>query len=129
MSKPHTDAVLALVTAAAGTTYDAQVPKDRTLPYRVVFTDDGLDTASTLEAVPDLLTVLVRVTAAGLTRASVQITRDLAHAALIGVKPAVSGRSCSPLRQVNARPITEDRDVDPPVLYSVNEYEFFSVPA
>ena len=130
MSRAHTDAVLAMLTAdTTSRTYDAKVPNDATLPYRVLFTDDGLDVATTLEAVPDVLTVRVTVSSSGLNRISAQIAADKAHATLVGQTPSVTGRKCSPLRHVNSRPITEDRDVNPSVLYSVNEYEFYSVPA
>jgi hypothetical protein len=130
VSKAHTDAVLALLQAdTSRRTYDAKVPADATMPYRTLFTDDGLDEATNLEAVPDVLTVLVQVTASGLNRTSTQIAMDKAHAALVGVTPTVAGRKCSPLRQINSRRITEDRDVTPHVLYAVSEYEFYSVPA
>ena len=130
MSKAHTDAVLALLEGAVSlNVHDGKVPVGAALPYVVLFTDDGLDEATNIEAVPDLLTVKVQVTGSGLNRTSVQIATGKAHAALVGVIPTVAGRSCSPLRQVNSRPITEDRDVTPSVLYAVNEYEFHSVPA
>lgn len=130
MSKTHTDATLALLTADTSLhVHDATVPAGSPLPYVVQFTDDGLDVSDTLEGVPTTLTVRVQVTASGLTRSSVQIASGKAHAALIGRVPTVASRSCSVIRQVNSRPITEDRDVTPHLLYAVNEYEFYSVPA
>jgi hypothetical protein len=129
VSKEHSDVVVALVTAAAGTTYDAIVPPDAAYPYRVVFTDDGLDEATSIEGNPDHLTVRFVITASGLSRESVQGCRDQGHDAVAGEVPTVSGRSCSVIRHVNSRPIEMDYDVTPHLLYSVNEYEFFSVPA
>lgn len=130
MSRLHTDAILALIHAGSTVAiHDGTVPAGAALPYNVLFTDDGLDESDTFDGTPTTLTVHIQVTSSGLTRQSAQVAHDQAHAALIGVIPAVSGRSCSPVRQVNSRPITEDRDVTPHVLYAVNEYAFHSVPA
>lgn len=130
MSAAHTTAVYALLDAVSGlNTHDATVAASPALPYVVLFTDDGLHEATSLNEAPDLLTVRVTVTSAGLTRESVQIASGKAHTALAGVTPSVSSRSCSPIRQVNSRPIEVDEDVTPHVLFAVNEYAFFSVPA
>jgi hypothetical protein len=129
-SKTHTDAVLALIDAGSTIVVcDGNVPDGTALPRNVLFTDSGNDEATNLEALPDLLTFRFQVNSSGLTRASVQIAADQARDAVIGVVPAVSGRSCSAIRQVNSRPITQDRDVTPHLMYAVNEYAFYSVAA
>ena len=130
MSRAHTDAVLAMLQSDATLhVHDGKVPDGSPLPYVVLFTDDGLDEATNIEAVPDVLTVRVQITSSGLNRTAAPIIRDKAHATLIGRTPTVSGRNCTPLRQENSRKLEEDRDVNPSVLYGVNEYVFISVPA
>jgi hypothetical protein len=130
MSEAHTDAVLALLETAPNlNVHDATVPPGSALPYVVLFTDDGLDEANNLEAQPDTLTVSVTVTASGLNRTAVQRASGKAHDALVGVVPTVSGRSCSVIRHINSRKIDVDKDVTPHLLYAVNEYQFYSVPA
>lgn len=127
-AKAHADAVKALI----GTTvrlYDGLVPDAPSLPYAVLYIDNGTAVRTTLAAVSDRRDVAFQVTSVGLDPEGARSVAERVRAALLDKRPAVAGRSSSPVVQVDAQPLRLDTDVTPHRLFVVDRYEFFTVPA
>lgn len=64
----------------------------------------------------------------GATAAGARAVQNRVRAALLDVTPTVSGRSCSPIRCVDAPPMRGDEETGTDYFDAVDSYEFRSVP-
>lgn len=129
-ARAHVTAVLTLLDAVPNlTTYDGLVPARPVLPYAVVWPDSGRAERSSILAASNVVASEMYVTCVGSSREQAQWVAEKVDAALLDVRPTITGRSCWPIEQVLTRPVQRDDDVDPPLVYAVNVYRLASIPA
>lgn len=130
MIKVHADAILALLdTAEHITVYDAEVPNDPDLPYVVLWTTAPQRSTNRLSGGTTGAASNFQTTTVALDTAGLRIVQDHVHNALDGIRVEVPGYDTERVRHVNAEPIRPDYDVDPMVLYGVDQWQFVSIPA
>ena len=115
MIREHYEAVRALIPAAVRV-YAWSVPDTPTYPYVCIWGDLGNESSGgpdgdSLQDVPDVLSLNVRATYAGLTGDSVLIVARNVRSALNRKTPAVAGWSPSPLRQSSLMDVQTDTSV------------------
>ena len=115
MIREHYAAVKAMVPAGT-TVYSWSVPGTPSYPYVCLWGDLGDETSGgpdgdSLQDVPDVLSLRVRATYAGLTGDSVLIVCRNVRAALNRKIPAVAGWSPGPLRQSSLMDVQTDESV------------------
>lgn len=134
-SDPHVLAVIALLTAAlpAGVTvFDGEPTGTIGQTYVCVYSDPGSASASSLDNTPDQLAVLVQVTCVGTTAKQARAVKDAVAAALVGVRPVVSGRTCYRITEEFGAPLmqrdeaTRDPEVDRPRFFYTPQYRMSS---
>lgn len=127
-SRLHSDAFLAAVSAIWPRVGDASAPADVTLPYAVVYPLDAAfdGSMSDLDADADPIT---QITYVGATREQAQWLRDKVRTDLLGQFLVVSGRRVGPVRIQAERPVLQDRDVTPHLMYAIDRYRAWSTPA
>ncbi|WP_326646683.1 hypothetical protein OG884_18825 [Streptosporangium sp. NBC_01755] len=98
--------------------------------YAVLYPFGGTDEATSLAQTHASLDFPFQLTCVGATQDQAAGVMDAARAALIGVTPAVVGRTAYPVYPVPlSRPITRDDAVAPPVHYGTLQFHFRSDPA
>lgn len=115
MIREHYDAVRALIPGTVRV-YAWSVPDTPAYPYVCIWGDLGNESSGgpdgdSLQDVPDVLSLNVRATYAGLTGDSVLIVARNVRAALNRKTPAVAGWSPSPLRQSSLMDVQTDTSV------------------
>jgi hypothetical protein len=125
-SRPHVDAVLALLADAGLAVYDAEAPAAPPVKYAVVYADPGTPGGALGDRHRHLL-IEFQVTAVGRSRVQAAWVADKARAALLTGTPTVAGRVVQPLWQVGSPPpVQRDDDVQPPVYYQPISYQMRS---
>lgn len=125
-ARPHVDGLLALLTAAGLTVYDAEAPAGAPDKYAVLYSDPGTP-AGALGDRHRMLLLGFQVTAVGRTRVQAAWVADKARVTLLTQVPAVAGRVVQPLWQVGQPPpIQRDDDVQPPLYYQPISYQMRS---
>lgn len=134
MIKEHYDAVKALLPATVRV-YMWNVPETPTYPYVVLWGDLGGESSGgpdgdSLQDVPDVLSLNIRATYAGLTGDSVLIVCRNVRAALSRKTPMVSGWLTSSLRQSSLMDAQTDFDVTLPTnthpVFAVDQFALVS---
>lgn len=115
MIREHYDAVQALLPVTM-TVYRGSVPDAPSYPYVVLWGDLGEESSGgpdgdSLMDVPDVLSLRLRATYAGLTFDSVLIMARNVRAALSRKTPTVAGWRANPLRQSALMDVQVDHDV------------------
>jgi hypothetical protein len=133
--REHYVAVRAILPGAVRV-YPWGVPDAPTYPYVVIWGDLGDESSGgpdgdSLEDVPDVLSLRIRATYAGLTGDSVLIVARNVRAALSRKTPTVTGWRANPLRQSTLMDVQVDRDVTIPgsgthPLFAVDEFALVS---
>jgi hypothetical protein len=113
--REHYDAVKALLPAGINV-HMWSVPDTPTYPYVVLWGDLGTESSGgpdgdSLRDVPDVLTLNIRATYAGLTGDSVLIVCRNVRAALNRKTPVVAGWAPNPLRQSSLMDVQTDTSV------------------
>lgn len=98
------------------------------LPYVVPYLYLDMPEAVSLEEAADRVTCTAIVHAVAGNAAAVRIVADRVMAALIGLRPAVAGRSCARIRLVDSRPPDWDRSTGQLVMDQVSVFEYVSLP-
>jgi hypothetical protein len=130
MIRAHVTAVVGLLDAVANlTVYDGEVPNTPTLPYVVVFSDQGPATRTGFEAVSDRRDFTFQTSAVGSTPEQARWAAEKTSAALLDVTPTVASRTCWPITHLGSQPTRPDLDVDPPVYLAVDQWRLPSIPA
>lgn len=134
----HAQAFLTLLAAAPGTpaltVYDAAVPAGVTPPYVVAYvmveTSPAEDSggASDLTLTSNRLAASLYLHAMGGNAAAARAVASRARTQLVDVTPTVTGRSCWPIRHIEAQPPQRDESTGQVVMDLVDVYQFFSVP-
>lgn len=130
MIAEHGAAVLGLLQAIPNTTtYDGIVPNLPTLPYVALYADQGAAESSDLAESNDWRTWRFQTTCVAETARQARALADRVETALLGVSPAVAGRSCGRIVKDDSQPLVRDDDTSSPYLYAVDRWSFVSVPA
>lgn len=129
MIREHHDAVRALLSSLPY--YDGQVPNPPTFPYRVVFFDTGIESATKLTNDSDMATFRFQVNSVAETAVGVAIVADAARAVLVDARPVVPGRACTRIKRETSIPVRPDEEVTNPdtglhPMYSADTYYFQS---
>jgi hypothetical protein len=138
LDKAHADAVLALLTGAlnpAIAVYDGKVrdptPNVATNPWVLVYFDPGWPVdgaANSLDgtAVTYRLTFFTHSIAA--SAPSARAVAGQVRAALLNVRPVISGRSCWPIRWDDGTPASLDETLGFPVMDKVDVWKLQTAP-
>ena len=134
MIDEHAAAVLSLLTAAITTprkVFDGKVDDGtdpRATPYILVYFDSA-DPEFDFRAAPWSFELSITVHAVGGNAQAARQMADLARGALIGVIPAVSGRTCYPItRAESGTPPQRDESTGVLVMDQIDVYSLVSVP-
>lgn len=138
-AKPHSDAVVALLTAAdipvgrgkppSGGGWQGNPGTSNFQAYAVMYPFPGLDEPTSLAQVHDTLDFVFQLNCVGATQEQVEAFMDKVRAALIGVTPVVESRDAFPIYRVPLdRPVARDDAVAPPVHFGVAQFHFRSNP-
>lgn len=132
----HADAFLGLLRAdAALTVYDGAVPKTPAAHYVLVYptfwTPDGEMAPDKVDLTFDSDVIDMRgyCHCVGPNGVSSRAVAQRVRAALLNVRPAVSGRECFPIRWKDGQPAQRDEQTGVLVVDQVDVYGFVSVPA
>lgn len=71
----------------------------------------------------------ITVHSVGSTPEQAQWVAERVYEQLLGARLSVPGRSARPVRAQSALPVQTDRDVSPPLFYTVDEFGFTTAPA
>ncbi|MER5420332.1 hypothetical protein [Streptosporangium roseum] len=139
-ARPHTDGIVALLTAGnvlvgrgkppSGGGWADNPGTSTFTGYAVLYPFTGRDEAMSLAQVHDEFEFPFQITGVGATQQQAEGVMDLIRVALVGATPAVVGRIAYPVYQIPLdRPVTRDDAVAPPVHYGVAQFRFRSNPA
>ncbi|MEU4410763.1 hypothetical protein AB0F88_40185 [Streptosporangium sp. NPDC023963] len=138
-ARPHTTAVMGLLTAASVLVDRGKAPTNGGWQgnpgtstfkgYTVLYPFTGLDEPASLALFHDSFDFTFQLTCVGATQDQAAGVMDAVRAALIGVTPTVAGRIAYPIYPVPLnRPIARDDAVAPPVHYGTLQFHFKSDP-
>lgn len=122
LSREHTDAVIARLTAATGKNIgDGEAPPTVTLPYSVVFPlpDTGID--GSLADWGEIVFLSYQVTSVAGTREQAEWMRDQCHAALAGQQLTVTDRETI-VSGWSFGPLERDEETEPRLFYAIATY-------
>lgn len=134
MLSEHIAAVIALMPTGVATLYDGQVPTEPVFPYNVLWSTGGARPSVSQATEMSQLDVSLYITTVAATAESARIIQNSVRDSLLGVRPAVAGRSCWMLSIQYSEPIRQDTEVTitgtnlHPV-YGVDVWRLASVPA
>jgi hypothetical protein len=135
----HADALLALLSDAPGgppalVVCDGHVDDGVTAPYALAYitvqAPDGTTAPELLSLTYASTAINVRATihSVGATAMAARAVAGRVSAALLDMVPAVSGRSCFPIRWLDGQPTSRDEEAVAPVFGQVDVYGWTSVP-
>ena len=131
LEEDHAQAGLALLVANTNlVVYDEKVPDPTPDPpyvlvySRVVWTRDGLGTSLTAAQVT--VTTTFTCHCAGLTPAAARAVAGQVRTSLLNVRPVITGRNCSPIKQSDAPEVVRDESLGTPVYDAVGVFDFVS---
>jgi hypothetical protein len=138
LDKAHADAVLALLTGAlnpAIAVYDGKVPDPTpnvaTNPWVLVYFDPGWPVDGAANSL-DGNAVTYRLTffthSIGASAASARAVAGQVRAALLNIRPVISGRSCWPIRWDDGTPTSLDETLGFPVMDKVDVWKLQTGP-
>jgi hypothetical protein len=138
LDKAHADAVLALLTGAlnpAIAVYDGKVPDPTPNvainPWVLVYFDPGWPVDGAANSL-DGNAVTYRLTffthSIGASAAAARAVAGQVRAALLNVRPVISGRSCWPIRWDDGNPTSLDETLGFPVMDKVDIWKLTSAP-
>lgn len=121
-------------TAPALIVLDGVVPTGRTPPYALVYVlvstpGDGMPDGGDLGMRSRRVNADAYVHCVGGNAAAARAVAGRVDTALLDVTPTITGRVCSPIRQIDAQPPQRDESTGSVVMDLVKVYRFGSVPA
>lgn len=129
MIRAHLAAVKTKLELAGLIVYDGTVPPGATVPYVVLFPDQGQASSTRFDQVSDQRVFRVQTTSVASTVEQARWAAEKVHGALLDAVLTISGRATWPVRHETSRPIERDDDVTPPLMYAVDVWRLQSVPA
>jgi hypothetical protein len=126
--RAHHRAVLTLLGDAV-TVYVSRAANDATMPYVVLHPDQGQADTTSYEGRSDWRSWRYTTTCVGSTPEQAGWAAERVEANLLDIRPAVAGRTCTPIRKEAPIPVDRDEDVQPPVYIARDVWVFSSVPA
>lgn len=137
-ARPHTDAVVAALEAAAllvgrgqqpaGSGWQGEPGQSEHVGYVVVYPSPGL-TDGNIADPHEYLDYTVQATCVAATQEGAEAVMDLVKSALVGARLAVAGRSSYPVYLLLDLPVRRDDQIAPPVHYSVAQFRVRTQPA
>lgn len=138
-SKPHSDAVVSLLTAASvavgrgkqpdGSGWQGTPGNSTFNAYAVFYPFTGQEEPTALAMPNASLDFQFQLTCVGAVQGQVEALMDGVRAALVGATPAVTGRVAFPIYRVELdQTVTRDDAATPPVHYGVARFHFRSDP-
>jgi hypothetical protein len=133
MLDAHAQAVIGLFPSGL-TPLDGLVPDGRTLPYVLLTfrfsSPDGTESPDKTNLSFDQSALRAEVVchSVATTALGARVVAARVRTALLNVAPAVSGRSCFPIRHVDGQDPRRDEDTQTTVFDQVDVYRFESVP-
>ncbi len=135
MIDEHAAAVLAMLDAVndapALNVHDGKVPPNtdpKSAPYVLVYFDSN-DPESDKEARPYRFEMTAICHSVGSSARAARMVADRVRAALLGITPAVAGRSCFPITREAGAPPDRDESTGELVMDQVDVYVIRSIPA
>lgn len=138
-ARPHSDAVVTLLTSASvlvgrgkpptGAGWQGSPGTSAFVGYAVLYPFTGRDEPASLALPHGSFDFPFQVTCVGATQQQAEGVMDAVRAALVGVTPAVNGRTAFAVYQIPLdRPVTRDDAMAPPVHYGIAQFRFRSDP-
>jgi hypothetical protein len=129
----HVKAVLARLREdpiLAACTFEGVVAVSPTRPNKfiAVFPDSGFREQSRYTGGQIQETYSFTIHSVGQTPEQAQLIAERVYQQLLGAKLSIPGRVCRPMRAVVSRPVQIDKDVTPPMHYSVDAFELTTEP-
>lgn len=131
MNRDHVAPILAALLADDTTnlkTSDGAVSPGTAPPYRVVYTSVTTPEAHGLEDAADQVTCTAIVHNVGTNAEAARMIADRTAEALIGLRPAVTGRDCSRIRQIDSTPQRRDESTNVLFITQTDVYQYVSLP-
>lgn len=129
--RAHYNAFKALLTAAPNplTVNDAESLNLVTGLYVTLYPDTGNREAIDLADANPRKMWTIRTTVTGDSLEQVNLGMEKVEARLEGVRPVVTGRTCTRIKKLLTRPAERDDDVDPARFYAVADWRWYSNPS
>lgn len=109
-------------------TEDGAVQPGTEPPYRVVYTSVTTPEAIGMEEAADRVTCTAIVHNVGDNAEAARMIADRTAAALIGLRPVVTGRDCGRIRLVDSTPQRRDESANVLVVTQTDVYQYTSLP-
>lgn len=109
-------------------TSDGAVAQGTQPPYRVVYASVGTPEAHGMEAAADAVVCTAIVHNVGGTAAAARVIADRTAAALIGLRPTISGRDCGRILLIDSAPTRRDESTLITTFDLVDVYRFITLP-
>jgi hypothetical protein len=118
------------------TTSDGEVPQGTSPPYRVVYATVTTPEAHSMEDAADAVVCTAIVHNVGVNADAARVIADRTAAALIGLRPTISGRDCGRIRLIDSVPgsrdsrgdVSRDESTLVTVIDHIDVYRFTSLP-
>lgn len=131
MIRAHYDAFKGLLTAAPNplAVNDAQSVNLAQGMYVTLYPNTGDRISVDFADDNPLKQWTVRTTVAGDSLEQVNLGMEKVEARLEGVRPVVTGWTCTRIKKLLSRPVERDDDADPAKFYAVADWRWFSNPS
>jgi len=129
--RAHVAAFRALLTADPNplTVYDGGSPNLAAGLYVTLYPDTGNRQPVDLADDNPQTTWTIRTTITGATVEQVNFGMEKVAARVEGIRPVVTGRSCTRIKKLLSRPVERDDDSGEPLFYAIADWRWYSNPA
>ena len=120
----HASEVLSVLRSSRVTLYDGQVPDNPSVPYVVVYFDQGNPRPTTVNSGRWMQHFIFQTTYVAESAAQLRIIADKVEDVLRGTKLDVYRTATTPVEKRSTQSARTDLDVRPPRVYSVDTWEY-----
>lgn len=131
MTLAHLDAIVARLKAnpdLAGIVYDEKIPTGST-KYVAVYSNAGFDDDPRYSGPTTRTEITFTIHSVGASKRQALWVAERVRAQLVNFKPTVAGRECARLQHPVSRPVLADTSSNPPLWYTVDQFDLSSFPA